>query len=142
MTNEIFWKQLEQLMTAKQTPRTTELLTGILMAGYAFDLALLTACVTHPSHPNAGKRVYAGNDKNRIILCYTSEAHFCANKRKIPLGSPYKLACIPMRCRDIVDDLAHKKEIVGIAINMDDESGYMIPKEAVRKPNMGAVLMR
>ena len=129
MTNEQFWKKLDNITNKKQSMDNTRKFLKVLVEGYYQDLEILVNGIIRPNDRGAFNQACIYNEKGKkAMLYYTDFRHSENQKVNIPPFASAKLECIRASCREVINNSMEKDEVDVIIFNHGTKNMYIIPK--------------
>lgn len=129
MTNEQFWKKLDNITNKKQTFSTTQAFLQVLAEGYLQDLDILILGVKNPKNKDIFNQNYIiMSDGERGMLYFTDRRHEKNSKLTTLAGSTYQPKCMAVYSCAVIDNAFEKDEVTALIFNYGTENMYIIPK--------------
>lgn len=128
MTNEQFWKKLDNITNKKQTFSTTQAFLQVLAEGYSQDLDILIFGVENPKNKDIFNQNYIIHNGERGMLYLTDRKHAKNSKLITPVGSTYQPKCMAVYSCAVIDNALEKEEVTSLIFNHGTENMYVIPK--------------
>ena len=124
MTNEEFWRKLDQLTPTGSDPDNIRRFAQVLKQGYEQDLDLL---VTGKLQGDQFNQAYIMSPHGRVLLCFTSDMHAAAFRAYGYDG--YPAVCCLVKVRIIMNNMFNKESIAGLVFNPRDANhATAVPK--------------
>lgn len=128
MTNEQFWKKLDNITNKKQTFSTTQAFVQVLAEGYSQDLDILIFGVENPKNKDIFNQNCIMHDGEKGMLYLTDRRHAKNSKLITPVGSTYQPKCMAVYSCAVIDNALEKDEVTSLIFNHGTENMYIIPK--------------
>lgn len=128
MTNEQFWKKLDNITKQKQTFTTTQAFLRVLADGYSQDLDILVLGVKSQKNSDCFNQACIIDDGEKSMLYFTDRRHFKNSKSTAPVGSTYQPECMSVYIGDVIDNAIEKDDVTSLIFNQGTRNMYIIPK--------------
>lgn len=128
MTNEQFWRKLDNITNKKQTFSTTQAFLKVLAEGYSQELNILILGVENPKNKDFFNQNCIIHDGKKGMLYFTDERHVKNSKLITPVGSMYQSKCMSVYICDVINNAIEKDEITSLIFNQGTKNMYVIPK--------------
>lgn len=121
MTDEEFWKQMENLANQEKSLEREMRFMLLLKEAYDMDRKLIMACVPEPVMSNMARQGYMEVDGKRFLVCFSS-------KQRAEMAS-YNTAWDIGSARELMNNMFNKKSVAGMVFNPNDEKMVILFKE-------------
>lgn len=128
MTNQQFWKKLDQITNKKQTFKTTQEFLQVLVKGYEQELNILIYGVGKTDDAESVNQACIITDGEKAMLYFTDKRHEKNCKSVAPVGSMYQPKCWEVNICDVINNAIEKEEITSLVFNQGTNNMYVIPK--------------
>lgn len=121
MTDKELWGEMEALANEERSFQREMKFMLLLKEAYDNDRDLIMACIYDPEMPGMAGQAYMDVMGKRMLVCFTSEQR--------AEEADYNVDWDVARARDLMNNMFHKKSILGMVFNPNDEKMIIILKD-------------
>lgn len=138
MTNEEFWKQLDEITKKPQTLETTRALLSLLSLGYEEGNKILIWGVEDFYGKDTVNQACMLDEKGRKTMLYLTDKRHAVNAKFsfMPL-MVHQPKCVTAFLCDVIDNALDKDEVDAIVFNYNTDQMYIVPIEILALHFMG-----
>lgn len=121
MTDKELWRQMEQLVSEKQSLERDMAFMLLLKMAYDKDMKLIMSCAYDPMMSGMARQGFMEVMGKRMMVCFTSKQR--AKQAK------YNMTWDVAKARDLMNNMFNKEKIMGMVFNPNDENMVIVFKE-------------
>ena len=136
MTNEQFWKELDNIAVKGSSGENVFAFASVLVKGYCEGLNLFEIGMFDKDNDEMIRQLYSGDFINRFMHCSTAfekgQQTVMEMDKRGALPPETKVCVTDISCKQILDNLYFKKEIAALVFNGFLDDMIVVPADLLR----------